>query len=55
METLECKILEIKEWAGEPDKHGNKKYTIKYEGGEGVYTTKNNTFFKVNEVCKFTS
>ena len=55
METLECKVLDVKEWAGAPDAHGNKKYTVKYEGGEGVYTTKNNTLFKVNEVCKFTS
>lgn len=55
METLECKVLDVKEWAGAPDQHGNKKYTVKYEGGEGVYTTKNNTLFKVGEVCKFTS
>ena len=55
METLECKVLDVKEWAGAPDPHGNKKYTVIYEGGEGVYTTKNNTFFVVGSVCKFTS
>ena len=55
METLECKVLDVKEWAGAPDQHGNKKYTVKYEGGEGVYTTKNNTLFVVGSVCKFTS
>jgi hypothetical protein len=55
MENKECKILEIKEWPNK-DPKGNTKYTIKFDGGEGVFTSsKSNTYFVVGQTAKFTT